>query len=37
MDEHLALIAALRSRDPRLAVAAMDAHLNHARNRALGL
>ena len=37
MEEHLALIAALRSRDPRLAVAAMEAHLNHARNRALGL
>jgi len=37
MEEHLALIAALRTRDPRLAVAALDAHLNHARNRALGL
>jgi DNA-binding GntR family transcriptional regulator len=37
MDEHLALIAALRTRDPRRAVAALDAHLNHARNRALGL
>ena len=37
MEEHLALIAALRTRDPRLAVAAIDAHLNHARNRALGL
>ena len=37
MEEHLALIAALRTRDPRLAVAAVDAHLNHARNRALGL
>ena len=37
MAEHLALIAALRTRDPRLAVAALDAHLTHARNRALGL
>jgi DNA-binding GntR family transcriptional regulator len=37
MEEHLALIGALRTRDPRLAVAALDAHLNHARNRALGV
>jgi DNA-binding GntR family transcriptional regulator len=37
MEEHLALIAALRTRDPRLAVAALDAHLGHARNRALGV
>jgi DNA-binding GntR family transcriptional regulator len=37
MEEHLALIAALRTRDPRLAVAAVDAHITHARNRALGL
>jgi DNA-binding GntR family transcriptional regulator len=37
MTEHLALIAALRTRDPALAVAAMEAHLTHARNRALGL
>ncbi|HSV19747.1 MAG TPA: GntR family transcriptional regulator [Casimicrobiaceae bacterium] len=37
MEEHLALIAALRTRDPRLAIAAVDAHLTHARNRALGL
>lgn len=37
MDEHLALIAALRTRDPQRAVAAIDAHLTHARNRALGL
>jgi DNA-binding GntR family transcriptional regulator len=37
MEEHLALIAALRTRDPRLAVVAVDAHLTHARNRALGL
>ena len=37
MDEHLALLAALRTRDPRRAVAAIEAHLTHARNRALGL
>jgi DNA-binding GntR family transcriptional regulator len=37
MTEHLALIAALRTRDPALAVAAMEAHLTHARNRALGI
>jgi len=37
MDEHLAFIAALRTRDPQRAVAAIDAHLTHARNRALGL
>ena len=37
MSEHLALIAALRTRDPLNAVAAIDAHLMHARNRALGL
>ena len=37
MTEHLALIAALRTRDPARAVAAMEAHLTHARNRALGL
>jgi DNA-binding GntR family transcriptional regulator len=37
MEEHMAIIAALRTRDPRLAIAALDAHLNHARNRALGL
>jgi DNA-binding GntR family transcriptional regulator len=37
MEEHLALIAALRTRDPRLAVAALDAHLGHARSRALGI
>jgi len=37
MDEHLALITALRTRDPRLAVAAIEAHLTHARNRALGV
>jgi DNA-binding GntR family transcriptional regulator len=37
MDEHLALLAALRTRDPQRAVAALEAHLAHARNRALGL
>jgi DNA-binding GntR family transcriptional regulator len=36
MEDHLALLAALRTRDPRLAVAALEAHLNHARSRALG-
>jgi len=36
MEEHLQLIAALRTRDPQRAVAALDAHLTHARNRALG-
>jgi len=35
MDEHLTLIAALRTRDPRNATAAIEAHLTHARNRAL--
>jgi len=37
MSEHLALIAALRTRDPAQAIAAIEAHLTHARNRALGL
>jgi DNA-binding GntR family transcriptional regulator len=37
MDEHLAVIAALRTRNPQHAIAAIDAHLMHARNRALGL
>lgn len=36
MDEHLQLIAALRTRDPQRAVSALEAHLTHARNRALG-
>jgi DNA-binding GntR family transcriptional regulator len=36
MEEHLALIAALRTRDPPRAAAALEAHINHARNRALG-
>jgi DNA-binding GntR family transcriptional regulator len=37
MEEHMALIAALRRRDPRAAAAAIEAHLTSARNRALGL
>ena len=37
MEEHIALLAALRTRDPQHAVAAIDAHLSHARSRALGL
>ena len=37
MAEHLAVIAALRTRDPRQSIAAIDAHLVHARNRALGV
>ncbi len=37
MEEHLALLAALRTRDPARAVAAMEAHLTHARSRALGV
>jgi DNA-binding GntR family transcriptional regulator len=37
MEEHLAVVAALRLRDPQHAIAAIDAHLTHARNRALGL
>ncbi len=37
MDEHLALIAALRTRDPWAASMSIEAHLTSARNRALGL
>ncbi|MEO5784265.1 MAG: GntR family transcriptional regulator [Casimicrobiaceae bacterium] len=37
MAEHLALIAALRTREPLRAVAAIEAHIAHARSRALGL
>lgn len=37
MDEHLALLAALRTRDPQRAIAAIETHLTHARNRALGV
>jgi DNA-binding GntR family transcriptional regulator len=37
MTEHLALLTALRTREPEHAIAAIDAHLMHARNRALGM
>lgn len=37
MNDHLTLLAALRTRDPQQATAAIEAHLTHARNRALGL
>ena len=37
MDEHLDLLAALRTRDPQRAIVAIEAHLTHARNRALGV
>ncbi|MEO8507455.1 MAG: GntR family transcriptional regulator, partial [Betaproteobacteria bacterium] len=37
MDEHLALLAALRTRDPQCAIEAIETHLTHARNRALGV
>jgi DNA-binding GntR family transcriptional regulator len=37
MREHLAVIAAIETRDPARAVAAIDAHITGARNRALGL
>jgi DNA-binding GntR family transcriptional regulator len=37
MEEHLALIAAFRRRDPRQAVRAIEQHLRHARGRALGM
>jgi DNA-binding GntR family transcriptional regulator len=37
MQEHLAIIDAIETRDPLRAVAAMEAHINSARNRALGL
>lgn len=37
MEDHLTLLIALRTRDPRLAVAALEAHLDHARGRALGV
>lgn len=35
--EHLTIIEAIETRDPALAVAAMDGHITSARNRALGL
>jgi DNA-binding GntR family transcriptional regulator len=37
MREHLSIIEAIETRDPARAVAAMDAHISSARNRALGL
>jgi DNA-binding GntR family transcriptional regulator len=37
MQEHLALIAALRTRDPQRAIDAIDEHLTSARHRALGV
>ncbi len=37
MKEHLTIIEAIETRDPSRAVAAMDAHINSARARALGL
>lgn len=37
MREHLAIIAAIETRDPARAVAAIDAHITDARKRALGL
>lgn len=37
MQEHLGIIAAIRSRDAPLAVQAMDAHLTSAMHRAMGL
>ncbi len=37
MHEHLALVGALKTRDPRRAVAAIEAHIDHARDRALGI
>jgi DNA-binding GntR family transcriptional regulator len=37
MQEHLALITALRTRDPQRAIDAIDAHLTSARHRALGV
>ncbi|MDT8265948.1 FCD domain-containing protein, partial [Roseomonas sp. DSM 102946] len=37
MEEHLAVIAAIRSRDPQRAADAMGEHVNSARDRAMGL
>jgi DNA-binding GntR family transcriptional regulator len=37
MEEHLSVISAMEARDPAQAVAAMDAHIAGAKNRALGL
>jgi DNA-binding GntR family transcriptional regulator len=37
MEEHLAVIQAMRKRDPDLAAAALERHLAAAERRALGL
>jgi DNA-binding GntR family transcriptional regulator len=37
MQEHLTIIEAMETRDTSRAVAAIGAHINSARNRALGL
>jgi DNA-binding GntR family transcriptional regulator len=37
MQEHLRIVAALESRDPQRAAAEITAHIDNARNRALGL
>lgn len=37
MQEHMAIIETMETRDPSQSVAAMEAHINSARNRALGL
>jgi DNA-binding GntR family transcriptional regulator len=37
MEEHMAILAALASRDEARAVAALVAHLSSARERALGM
>jgi DNA-binding GntR family transcriptional regulator len=37
MQEHMLILEALERRDARAAVAALDAHINRARDRALGL
>jgi DNA-binding GntR family transcriptional regulator len=37
MQEHMAIIDAIETRDPSQAVTAMEAHITSARNRALGL
>ena len=37
MQEHLTVIAAIETRDPAAAVAAITAHILSARNRALGI
>jgi DNA-binding GntR family transcriptional regulator len=37
MQEHLGIIAAFEARDPELAAAAMVAHIDKTRKRALGI